>query len=145
MIPKPRERRLPASEPDSGFTLAEILVVVVIIGILAAFVLPRFVGKTEEARLTAARGEIAALATALRNYNIDHDRFPTTDEGLEALLKKDKDGHGPYLEKTTAVPTDPWGNPYHYLQPGEHNYDYDLWSSGPDGLSGTDDDIGNWQ
>jgi general secretion pathway protein G len=130
---------------NGGFTLAEILIVVVIIGILAAFIMPRFFGKTEEARITAARAQIAALATALRSYNMDHGRFPTTDEGLEALLLRDDKGRGPYLENTRALPKDSWGNDYRYLQPGEKNPDYDIWSSGPDGLSLTADDVGNWQ
>ena len=140
MIPATKRR-----VTSGGFTLAEILVVVVIIGILAAFVMPRFFGRTEEARLIAARAQIAALATALRSYNMDHGRFPTTDDGLEALLDRDDRGRGPYLENARTLPKDPWGGDYRYLQPGEKNLDYDLWSPGPDGLSLTADDVGNWQ
>lgn len=137
-------RRLPPAS-DAGFTLAEILIVVVILGILAGFVLPRFFGKTEEARITAARTQIASLATALRSYNMDHGRFPTTDQGLPLLLERDEQQRGPYLENTRAVPKDPWGGDYRYLAPGERNPDYDLWSPGPDGISGNEDDVGNWQ
>ncbi len=136
-------RRRPAR--DSGFTLAEILIVVVILGILATFVLPRFFGKTEEARITAARTQIASLATALRSYNMDAGRFPTTDDGLQVLLERTEDNRGPYLENTRTLPKDPWNNEYRYLCPGERNPDYDIWSAGPDGVSGTPDDIGNWQ
>ena len=129
---------------SGGFTLAEILIVVVILGILATFVLPRFFGKTEEARITATRSQIANLATALRSYNMDTGKFPSTDEGLEVLLEKTPEGRGPYLENTRTLPKDQWNNEYRYLCPGAHNPDYDLWSAGPDGTSGTEDDIGNW-
>lgn len=142
----PRFRPASIAGPrEFGFTLAEILIVVVIIGILASFVLPRFFGKTEEARLTATRMQITGLATALRSYNMDYGKFPTTDQGLAALLIKDAENRGPYLENTRQLPKDPWGGAYRYLAPGEHNPDYDLWSPGPDGTSGTEDDVGNWQ
>jgi general secretion pathway protein G len=133
------------SQDSSGFTLAEILIVVVIIGILASFVLPRFFGKTEEARLTAAKAQITSLATAISSYERDHGKLPTTDAGLSALLEKGEDGKGPYLENTRTLPKDPWTNEYRYIAPGEKNPDFDLWSPGPDGVSGTEDDIGNWQ
>lgn len=129
------------SRREGGFTLAEILIVVVIIGILAAFVLPNFFGKTEETRIVAAQSQIAAIETALRTYNIDHGKLPTMDEGL-AALNEEKNGKPPAMEK--AIPKDPWGNDYRYLVPGEKNRNFDLWSTGPDGTSGTEDDVGNW-
>lgn len=127
---------------SAGFTLAEILIVVVIIGILAAFVLPSFFGKTEEARIVATKAQIESLNTALRAYSIDHGKLPTMDEGLSALIEV-KNNKGPYLEKT-SLPKDSWGNDYRYLIPGEKGVRYDLWSAGADGASGTEDDIGNW-
>ncbi len=130
---------------DGGFTLAEILIVVVIIGILASFVLPRFFGKTEEARVTATSAQIAALETALRAYNMDNGKFPTMDQGLAALLEKTEKGKGPYLENTRTLPKDQWENDFRYLIPGDKNPDYDLWSCGPDGVTGTEDDVGNWR
>lgn len=133
-----------ASRANRGFTLAEILIVVVIIGILASFVLPRFFGKTEEARITATRAQISSLETAIRAYNMDNGKFPTMDQGLAALLEKNEKGQGPYLENTRTLPKDQWENDFRYLVPGDKNPDYDLWSCGPDGVSGTEDDIGNW-
>jgi len=134
-----------AVKRQSGFTLAEVLVVVVIIGILASVVLPRFFGKTDEAKIAAVQAQISNFSSALSMYSTDHGKFPTTDQGLEQLLVKDEKGKGPYLANTTKLPKDPWGNDYRYLCPGEKNPDYDLWAMGPDGVSATEDDIGNWQ
>lgn len=139
-----RLRRLMRLQNREGaFTLAEVLIVVVIIGILASFVLPKFFGSAEKARLTAARVQISNFESALTAYYSDHGDFPSTDEGLEVLAKR-TDDRDAYLSK--AVPKDPWGNAYRYLKPATHEIvDYDLWSVGPDGLDGTPDDIGNWE
>lgn len=135
-----------------GFTLAEVLIVVVILGLLATFILPRLAGRTRQARETAVKTQISMLSSTLQQFELDVGRYPTTEEGLEALLAKPADPSaaakwkGPYLENTTTLPKDPWGRSYNYLGPGDavKNPSYDLWSVGPDGTSGTEDDIGNW-
>jgi general secretion pathway protein G len=133
-----------------GFTLIELMLVVIIIGVLAAMVVPRFVGRSEQARYAAARADIEAnLAIALDLYELDNGSYPTTEQGLEALTQKSEsepmppNWKGPYLKK--RIPIDPWGNPYRYVCPGTHNSeDYDLSSFGPDGVEGGNDDITNW-
>lgn len=128
-----------------GFTLVELMLVVIIIGILVAMVVPRMAGRSEEARIAVARADIELnIATALRLYELDNGAFPTTDEGLNALLSAPssaKNWKGPYVEKE---PLDPWGNPYKYVSPGTHRKDYDLYSLGKDGVEGNDD-VSNWQ
>ena len=132
----------------AGFSLIELLLVLVILAVLAAVVATRFTGRSEQARNTAARTDIASLETALDAFEIDAGRFPTSEEGLEALIEQpsgvQKDAwRGPYIKR--GVPKDPWGNQYNYQQPGRHNTSsYDLSSSGPDGQAGTEDDIINW-
>lgn len=134
----------------AGFTLIELLLVMVIIAVLAALVLPRFVGRGEDARVQAANTQVNSLfSVALASYEVDNGAFPSTAQGLEALSVKPtsapepKAWKGPYLAKT--VPNDPWGKPYVYRNPGTRNVDgYDLLSVGPDGNEGTEDDIGNW-
>lgn len=128
-----------------AFTLIELMLVVIIIGVLAAMVMPRLVGRSEQARITAAKADINAnISLALDMFEMDNGRYPTTEEGLAALranpsaLPKWK---GPYLKKE---PKDPWVRPYIYKSPGTHNTDYDLSSTGPNGLEGDSDDIGNW-
>lgn len=136
---------------QKGFTLIEILVVVIIIGILAALVIPKFSGRTEQARITSAKTQIASnFGSALDMYEADNGFYPTTEQGLEALLVQPstdpapKNWKGPYL-KSDTIPNDPWGKPYIYSCPGTHNPSgYDLYSCGPDGQEGTDDDIANW-
>ena len=132
-----------------GFTLIELMLVIVIIGALAAMVVPRLAGRSEEARVGAARADIKGnLSLALRLYELDNGRYPTTDQGLEALLKKPasppspQNWKGPYIEQE---PLDPWGRLYQYRFPGSHPpRDYDLLSLGPDGTA-SEDDIGNWE
>jgi len=128
-----------------GFTLVELMLVVIIIGVLAAMVIPRLTGRSEEARKGVAKADIDLnIATALRLYELDSGSFPTTEEGLDALLaapSSAKNWKGPYIEKS---PVDPWGNPYHYKSPGTHRTDYDLYSAGKDASEGTEDDVVNW-
>ncbi len=140
------------SRRGSGFTLIEIMVVMVIIAILGALIGPQILGRVDEARVTAAKQDIRALGTALDLYRMDNFRYPTTDQGLEALVKKPEDPSlrnwkpDGYL-KSPTVPRDPWGNDYLYLQPGTRGGAYDLYSLGADGQVGgeeTDADIGNW-
>ena len=128
---------------DSGFTLIELLLVLVILALLAAVVVPKFTNRSEQARITAAKADIAGLGTALDAYEIDNGRYPTTEEGLQALItpppsaQPDK-GNWPYLKK--PVINDPWGNPYVYRYPGQGGPNtYDLYSLGPDGREGNDD------
>ena len=128
-----------------GFTLIELMLVVIIIGALVAMVMPRLTGRGEQARGAAARADIQAnIATALKLYELDNGAFPTTEEGLDALLVRPPSAvnwNGPYLEKK---PIDPWGREYKYKSPGEHRPDYDLYSVGRDGQPGTADDVTNW-
>jgi len=129
-----------------GFTLIELMLVVIIIGTLVAMVMPRLSGRGEQARVAAAQADIQAnIATGLKLYELDNGSFPTTEEGLNALLTKPasaKVWNGPYMEKK---PVDPWGREYKYKSPGEHRpADYDLSSLGKDGVE-SNDDITNWQ
>jgi general secretion pathway protein G len=134
-----------------GFTLIEILVVVVILALLAAFIVPRVMGRVDDARLTKARGDIQSLETALAMYRLDTARLPTTEQGLTALVTQPVDPSirnwkpGGYLAR---VSRDPWGNEYRYRVPAQRGGEFDLWSMGPDGQEGgseTDrDNIGNW-
>ncbi len=131
---------------ERGFTLIELLLVLVILATLAAVVVPKFTKRSEQARITAARTDIANLEVALDAFEIDTGRYPTTEEGLGALLEQPTDvreWHGPYIKR--GVPSDPWGNLYVYRAPGQHNTSgYDLHSFGPDGQDGGGDDIDNW-
>lgn len=129
-----------------GFTLIELLLVLVILGILAAIVVPKFSGRTEQARITAAQTQISSFSTALDAFEVDNGYFPKGRNGLEDLVSQPRDAQnwkGPYLKE---VPKDPWNNDYVYECPGKHNpSSYDLLSMGPDGRTGGDDDITNWQ
>jgi len=129
-----------------AFTLIELLLVLVILATLAALVVPKFTKRSEQAKVTAARTDIANIETSLDSFEVDCGRFPTTEEGLMALLEQPTNArgwHGPYLKR--GMPKDHWGNPYIYRYPGQHNTSgYDLWSFGPDGQEGGGDDIDNW-
>jgi len=135
----------------SGFTLIEIMLVVIIIIVLAAMVAPNLAGRGEQARRAAAQADIDAnLSTALDLYEFDNGQYPLTQQGLIALLQKPTatpvpmNWSGPYLKKR-KIPQDPWGRDYVYISPGVHNTDsYDLYSYGQDGTDATDDDVINW-
>lgn len=140
-----RPRRRPA-----GFTLIEVMVVVIILGILAAVVVPKIMDRPDAARITKARTDIRAIESALNLYRLDNFVYPSTDQGLEALVAKPTGlpearnwKSGGYLDR---VPLDPWGTPYQYLAPGEHG-DFDVYSFGADGQAegeGVNADIGSW-
>jgi len=133
-----------------GFTLLEIMVVVVIIGILAALVVPKIISRPDEARVVAARQDIASIMQALKLYRLDNQRYPTTEQGLQALVTKPTSvpvpgnwKNGGYVER---LPKDPWGNQYQYLNPGLHG-EIDVFSFAADGAAGgegNDADIGSW-
>ncbi len=129
-----------------GFTLIEVMVVVVILSILAAIVVPKIMDRPEQARITKAKADVRALEAALNLYRLDNMIYPTTDQGLEALITAPTDApepknwkEGGYLDR---LPVDPWGNTYLYLNPGSHGA-IDIYSGGADSQS-QDDDIGNW-
>ncbi len=131
-----------------GFTLIEIMLVVIIIGALSAMVIPRFAGRSEQAKQAAAQADIEVhLATALKLYELDNGTFPTTNQGLDALRVKPTTNpvpshwNGPYIEKKAV---DPWGHAYVYVSPGDNRNDYDLSSKGKDEHK-EDDDITNWK
>jgi general secretion pathway protein G len=133
-----------------GFTLIEIMVVMVIIAILGALIGPQILGRVDEARTTKAQSDIRTLGTALDLYRMDNFQYPTTDQGLRALVEQPGDPSvrnwksGGYVQKLSK---DPWGNDYQYLSPGTRGGAYDLWSYGSDGQpggEGTAADIGNW-
>ncbi|MDH5533976.1 MAG: type II secretion system major pseudopilin GspG [Betaproteobacteria bacterium] len=133
-----------------GFTLLEVMVVVVILGILAALVVPRIISRPDEARVLAAKQDIASLMQALKLYRLDTQRYPATEQGLQALVTKPTSGPisenwktGGYIER---LPKDPWGTPYQYLNPGVHG-EIDVFSYGADGAPGGEGinaDIGSW-
>ncbi|MCL2871802.1 MAG: type II secretion system major pseudopilin GspG [Betaproteobacteria bacterium] len=134
----------------NGFTLLELMVVVVILGILAALIVPKFIDRPDEARITAAKTNIATLMQQLKLYRLDNQRYPTTEQGLNALVARPTTPPEPpnwkpggYLDN---LPKDPWGNPYQYLNPGLHG-EIDVFSLGPSGKSGgegKDAVIGSW-
>jgi general secretion pathway protein G len=135
------------SNKNSGFTLIEVMVVVVILAILASIVVPKIMDQPDKANITKAKSDIRGMETALNLYRLDNMLYPTTDQGLEALVTAPTDApeaknwkEGGYL---TRLPEDPWGNPYIYLNPGSHGA-IDIYSSGPDRQTSTEDDIGNW-
>lgn len=134
--------QIPSQVARRAFTLVEMLLVVTIIGILAALVIPKIVGRSEQARQTAARADISGIKTALDAFEVDNGFYPKSLQDLVAAPGNAKNWRGPYLER---VPQDPWGNNYNYYFPGKRNVNsYDLLSVGADGKEGTDDDVGNW-
>jgi general secretion pathway protein G len=141
--PAPRRRR----QARRAFTLIELLLVVTILGILAAIVVPRMVGRGEDAKKAAAVTQISGFKTALNTFEVDNGYFPKGANGLQDLIQQPRDAqnwHGPYMD-SDSIPLDPWGHPYVYTCPGKHNpSSFDIVSAGPDGQLGGDDDIGNW-
>lgn len=132
---------------NKGFTLLEVMVVIVILGILASFVVPNLIGNLDKANLQKAVQDISALETQLKMYKLDNYQYPTTEQGLEALVEATtiepeprRFPEGGYIDR---LPEDPWGNDYQLLNPGENGI-FDVFSPGPDGEVGTEDDIGNW-
>ena len=146
MNPLPSAR---PSRPARGFTLIEMLVVLVIIGVLGALIVPNLFSSLDDARATAARTDINTLTQALKRYKLDNQRYPSAEQGLDALVKKPTVGAvppswKPYLDK---LPADPWTRPYQYLNPGVRG-EIDVFSFGADGQPGGEDknaDIGSWQ
>jgi len=138
--PKPETRNRRA-----GFTLIELLLVIAILGVLAALIVPKFAGRTEQARVAAAQSDIATMGTQLDAYEVDNGSYPRGQTGLNDLITQPRDAQnwrGPYIKDLKA---DPWGNAYIYAYPGKNNASgYDLSSMGPDGKANTDDDITNW-
>ncbi len=149
MSKAPRHRRSTAQRVARGFTLIELMVVLVIIGVLAALIVPNVLDRTDDARATAARTDINNLVSALKLYKLDNQRYPSAEQGLDALVKKPGGGTvppnwRPYLDK---LPADPWGRPYQYIFPGVKG-EVDVFSLGADGQTGGDGknaDIGSWQ
>ncbi len=137
-----------------GFTLIEIMVVVIILGLLAGLVLPRIMGREEEAKIKTTGVQIRSLENALDGFKLDNGFYPTTDQGLDALIKKPETGRipnkwkeGGYL-KPARIPKDPWGGDYHYFSPGSEGREYDIISYGPDGEPGGEGknaDIESWK
>jgi len=133
-----------------GFTLIEIMVVVIIIGLLAAVIVPTVISKVDEAKVAKTKADIQALETALTEFRLDNSKYPTSEQGLTALITQPTDPSikhwrpGGYIQR---VSKDPWGNDYQYVYPGTHGKEYDLFSYGADGApggEGIDADIGNW-
>jgi general secretion pathway protein G len=151
-IRSPHAVRGTRSRLTRGFTLIEIMVVITILGILAALIVPRVIGRTDDAKIAAAKQDIASIMQALKLYRLDNGRYPTTEQGLQALIAKptlepvpSNWKQGGYLERS-SVPVDPWGEPYKYLSPGLHG-EIDVFSLGRDktnGGEGPDADIGSW-
>ena len=136
---------------DAGFTLIEIMVVIAIIGILATLIVPKIMGRPDEARATAAKHDVGTIVQAFKLYRLDIGRYPTTEQGIKALVEKPTSEPVPQNWKAggylDSIPKDPWGNPYQYANPGTRG-EIDVYSFGADGKpggTGNDADIGNWQ
>jgi general secretion pathway protein G len=136
-----------------GFTLIELMVVIVIIGILAAYIAPKFINRAEEAKVSSAKAQIRSFETSLKLFKLDNGFYPSTEQGLDALVRVPTAGRiptkykkGGYLE-SEKIPDDPWGNPYAYESPGSHEFDYEILCYGADGIDGGEDidaDIKSW-
>jgi general secretion pathway protein G len=127
---------------ESGFTLIELMLVIVILGILAGVAVNSFTGVSDDARKTAAQSDINTVTTAIKMFELETGRFPAEDEWVEELTSK-TDDHKKHMDK---LPNDPWGNAYNYREESENGNDFpDIWSNGKDGEEGTEDDITNWQ
>jgi len=144
-----RRQRLQRRRAARGFTLIEIMVVVVIIALMAAFIVPSLISRVDDAKVTKAREDIAQLSTALKFYYLDNSKYPTSEQGLKALVTQPNDSSithwRQYLEG--GLKQDPWGHDYLYVYPGTHGEPYDLYTLGRDGQAGGDGpdaDIGNW-
>ena len=146
MTSQTKLRRRTRSSRHLAFTLVEMLLVLVILAVLAAIVIPKFSGRSQQAKETAAKSQISSMEMALDAFEVDTGFYPSGNNGLNALLDPPSNApgwKGPYLKK--GIPLDPWGNPYVYNYPGRNNPSgYDLMSMGPDGRAGGDDDINNW-
>lgn len=141
------DRRMQRSS-RGGFTLVELLLVLVILGTLAAIVVPKFAGRTEQARVASAKSQIANFGVALDAFEVDMGYYPKGKDGLQDLVQPPRDSganwHGPYMKE--GIPKDPWGNDYTYECPGKHSLSgYDISSAGLDGRLGTEDDINSWE
>jgi general secretion pathway protein G len=140
--------RTPRRALQQGFTLLEIMVVVVIIGLLAAIVVPNFIGNIDTAAINRAKGDIRAIETALNLYRLDNFRYPSTADGLQALVSNPGEANAPnWKQQLPRVPVDPWNRPYQYANPGQHG-EFDVFSLGADGQEGGEGvnaDIGNWE
>jgi general secretion pathway protein G len=144
----------PLLRNNAGFTLIELMVVIIILGLLAAIVMPRIVGETDRARYEQAKVQMRILEDAIKRYKLDNGVYPSTEQGLDSLVRKPSTGilprnwpEGGYLDKT-EIPIDPWGNQYVYISPGLHSPDYDIKSFGADGLEGGEGynaDIESWR
>ena len=147
---KVQRKNASRSQHQHGFTLIEIMVVVIILGILAAIIAPNVIGRVGDAQVAAAKQDIRGIESALKFYRLDNFAYPTTEQGLEALVTRPADPsirnwkQGGYLDR---LPKDPWGNPYQFLNPGQ-NAEIDIYTFGRDGRpggEGEDADIGNWE
>jgi len=140
--------RSTVARSQRGFTLIEVMVVVVIIGLLAAIVAPNLIGNIDKAAVTRAKGDIRSIETALNLFRLDNFRYPSTDQGLQALVTNPGDALATNWERyLNSVPSDPWSNTYQYISPGQRGLDFDVFSYGADGQEGGEDlnaDIGNW-
>jgi general secretion pathway protein G len=144
-----RTKRPELSLSSAGFTLVEIMVVVIVIGILAAVIIPQFTGTTTDAKISAAKANVSELESAIERFNVHMDRYPSSEEGLNGLVAaptgEEQKWRGPYVK---VVRNDPWGHPFQYRTPGTHHpSSFDLWSRGADGADGGEGpnaDIGNW-
>jgi general secretion pathway protein G len=138
----------PLRVTEQGFTLLEIMVVVVIIGLLVAAVAPQFIQNIDTAEITRARQDLRSIETSLSLYRLDNFRYPSTSEGLQALVTNPGENVAPnWKQHLRSIPIDPWQRPYQYASPGQRGGDYDLFTLGADGQEGGEDtnaDIGNW-